>query len=175
MGREIRRVVPNWEHPRYTENDAPFHNRVGQYKPLFRPDWPAGAATWYQAYETVSEGTPISPPFATEDELIEWLSTHADFWNQGPRTWESAVRFVRGGWAPSAVMYDGTIAMNTDALDLIAARTPQGPEAERSRLLALLEEVAKRFEHEGHGMRGENSPACWKCVWLSRYEAERSR
>lgn len=170
MGREIRRVIPNWEHPRYTAEDAPFHDRIGAYKPLldesyaaakrdwleglakweagerpsywtagehseefwewdgqppqrgdFRPDWPEGSATWFQFYETVSEGTPLSPPFATENELIEWLSTHADFWGHGPRSRESAERMVRSGWAPSAVFVNGAVHMNTDALDVIAS------------------------------------------------------
>ena len=61
-------------------------------------------ATWFQAYETVSEGTPISPPFATEAELVDWLVTNKDYWNQGPRTRANAEAFVKMGWAPSFII-----------------------------------------------------------------------
>src|SRR3990167_5006015 len=39
----------------------------------YRPAWKDGEATYYQIYETVSEGTPVSPVFGTEDEMIKWL------------------------------------------------------------------------------------------------------
>ncbi len=39
----------------------------------YMPDWDESERTHYQAYENTSEGTPISPVFATEDELIDWL------------------------------------------------------------------------------------------------------
>lgn len=35
MGREIRRVPPNWEHPRYTEENAPSEQAIGGHIPLF--------------------------------------------------------------------------------------------------------------------------------------------
>ena len=92
MGREIRRVPPDWQHP----TDA-----RGHYKPLFdstyaealedyrrsftewngsppnpdfyRPAWPEASATAFQVYETVSEGTPVSPVFPTREELVDHL------------------------------------------------------------------------------------------------------
>lgn len=172
MGREIRRVIPNWEHPKYTNDDAPYSNRVGQYRPLFdedyetaiaewidnhqkwllgehedqkngqnseykyyaqwngnapeveqyRPKWPEGSATWYQVYETVSEGTPVTPPFQTQDELIDYLVTNGDFWDQHRREdrtssmpcepWsrQSATNFVKGhGWMPSMIIANGEV------------------------------------------------------------------
>jgi hypothetical protein len=73
-------------------------------------------ATWYQLYETVSEGTPVSPPFETQQELADYLAENGDFWDQSRRKerrssmpcdpWgkERAERFVFGdGWAPSMV------------------------------------------------------------------------
>lgn len=154
MGREIRMVPPNWEHPRFTKDDAPWNRHVGAYKPLYRPgfdeefanwladfdrvrrgdlneferkwyarglaDWlaeerapdpgmyanyTAEEATWFQVYETVSEGTPVSPPFATKAELIDYLVTHGDFWDQkrGEPAWDrkAAESFVKDEWAPS--------------------------------------------------------------------------
>jgi hypothetical protein len=141
MGREIRKVPPNWEHPKYTSNDAPFSNRVGGYKPMYnrtfavaasewkegfaawergeRPDyctdesralefweWDAAPpdreyyrpykdddATWFQVFETVSEGTPVTPPFATREELVEYLIRHGDFWQQ--KRWRDGDTFMQ--------------------------------------------------------------------------------
>lgn len=68
-------------------------------------------ATWYQLYETVSEGTPVTPPFATQEELAEYLALYGDFWSQRqgakPPTIEQARSLVMGGWAPSGVVVTG--------------------------------------------------------------------
>jgi hypothetical protein len=72
---------------------------------------------WWQVYETVSEGTPVTPPFATKEELIEYLVEHGDFWDQRNRhdyrcyvdpgcypPWsrKAATTFVmEDGWCPS--------------------------------------------------------------------------
>ncbi|MEK7766309.1 MAG: hypothetical protein AAB368_08730 [bacterium] len=69
---------------------------------LYRPEWPAGAATAYQVYETVSEGTPVSPVFSSLAELEAWLVT------QGYSS-EAARAFAEGGWAPSAVIAGGVM------------------------------------------------------------------
>lgn len=65
-----------------------------------RPDWPEESRTHYQMYETVSEGTPVSPVFAALEELIEWLTT------QGYSP-QAARAFVKQGWAPSLVGVSG--------------------------------------------------------------------
>lgn len=55
----------------------------------------------WQLWETVSEGSPISPVFATSDELATWMSDPAK-----GRDWVSgdvAARFIAEGWAPSFV------------------------------------------------------------------------
>lgn len=97
-----------------------WHGRPPDPK-YFRPAWGEGAATWYQVYETVSEGTPVSPPFATEEELIEYLAANGDFWDQKRRAdekatgracimstapWgrEAAERFVKRGHAFSLIV-----------------------------------------------------------------------
>lgn len=155
MGREIRRVPANWDHPRYTAEDAPYRDRIGEYKPLYDQDyesaaeewlanfdlwrqgkhpsqpctysryfweydpppdqdyyrdrkWGAEEATHYQVYQTVSEGSPVTPAFATKEELIDYLATHGDFWDQkrgdGPWLRASAEAFVGAGWAPSMIV-----------------------------------------------------------------------
>jgi len=166
MGREIRMVIPNWEHPKkekfdhlnreYTEEYIPMYNRsyreaVKEWKEGFakwesgededreeykeddgtpyeywdwnggppdkeyyRPDWDENDMTWFQVYQTVSEGSPVTPPFATKEELAKYLSEHGDFWEQDraekdnrPRnlmTLEQAMKFVDVGWVPSMTM-----------------------------------------------------------------------
>jgi hypothetical protein len=161
MGREIRRVPANWEHPRRKCEHEPWRGGCDEakahggecYQPMndddfdtalaewlngyrlwkrgkhpdqewmgkdseywdyagappdpayYRPKW--DSAEWYQVYETVSEGTPITPPFTTKEELVNYLVEHGDFWDQrrGHGGWnrENAERFVGAGWAPSMV------------------------------------------------------------------------
>ncbi len=99
----------------------------------YLPKWSDEEMTWYQVYETVSEGTPVTPPFATREELVEYLVEHGDFWDQSRREekamgktismncdpWsrEAAERFVFGtGWAPSMMVdyaSDGSLQIKT--------------------------------------------------------------
>jgi hypothetical protein len=73
----------------------------------YRP-WKDDEAVWFQVWETVSEGTPVTPPFATEAELVDYLATKGDFWDQkrgdGPWAREAAAKFVGTGWAPSLMV-----------------------------------------------------------------------
>lgn len=60
----------------------------------------------WQLWETVSEGSPISPPYATAEELARWMSSPAYSWgaiktDADRPTYETALRFVMGGWAPT--------------------------------------------------------------------------
>lgn len=64
---------------------------------------PAGEA--YQIWETVSEGSPISPPFLSETALASWMA--ATYPNDGTR--EDWLKFILGpGWAPSGVFSQET-------------------------------------------------------------------
>jgi len=177
MGREIRMVPPNWEHPKKWEHnprkgwrevhipmyDRPYRPALeewfdgwqkwerGEYPSYtsddckgdpyweytggppqpeyYRPDWKPEEMTWYQVYQTVSEGTPVTPPFATKEELIDYLVENGDFWDQERRKdgdsimrctpWprEEAEAFVNGpGWAPSMVIANGKCMTGTEAL-----------------------------------------------------------
>lgn len=94
--------------------ESPHHPDPDDYF----PSWPEGVATWFQVYQTVSEGTPVSPPFATREELVDYLVANGDFWDQArrkngrfggmdcrPWTREQATRFVFDtGWAPSLIV-----------------------------------------------------------------------
>lgn len=63
---------------------------------------------WYALYETVSEGTPLSPSFETAEELVDWLATNKDYWGH-TRSRENAEGMVRHGWAPSMIFSFDTI------------------------------------------------------------------
>lgn len=73
---------------------------------------PPPAGEGWQVWETVSEGSPITPVFKTADELIDFMcSAPKDAkragWAQGYSR-EAAEHFVRGsGWAPSAISAGG--------------------------------------------------------------------
>lgn len=62
-------------------------------------DPPAGDG--WQLWETVSEGSPISPVFATADELAAWMSDPARGDRWVPQ--EVAAKFIADGWAPSFI------------------------------------------------------------------------
>lgn len=157
MGREIRKVTPDWEHPMQDCQHSPWkggcdeskRNNGKCYRPLYDNDyetaceqwyagladfkpgkyarwyheeggppdeesyrsqkWSADEATHFQVYETVSEGTPVTPHFATKAELIDYLVANGDFWDQmrgGKGGWSRAAaeRFVENEWAPSLVV-----------------------------------------------------------------------
>ncbi len=72
---------------------------------------------WYQLFETVSEGTPLSPPFKTKEELVEWLVNNKDFWD---RQWTrpQAEGMVKSGWAPSGIMANGKFYRSEQAVEL---------------------------------------------------------
>jgi hypothetical protein len=158
MGREIRRVPANWEHPKETDGT----NRGGGYHPMrgenyekamrewfanhnawldgthhclvdksttreetpYFADWdgnPPDVAdyvkyeqeecTHFQMYETVTEGTPVTPVFASLQELEDYLVNVGEM--AGTRynkkySREGAHAFCHSGWAPSMVYTPAT-------------------------------------------------------------------
>lgn len=72
-------------------------------------------ATWYQMYETVSEGTPLTPPFATKQELIDYLVNVGADWD-GKMSRERAEAFVKAEWTPSMVVDNGKVMTGIEAL-----------------------------------------------------------
>lgn len=67
----------------------------------FRPEF-TEEPTWYQVYENVSEGCPITPPFETKEEMVEYLIEVGDSWD-GPVSRNVAEKFAESGHAPSGV------------------------------------------------------------------------
>ena len=165
MGREIRRVPPNWEHPKddrgkyQPQMDSNYLESLNEWIENHRK-WEAGEdkdreesgcrffaewhgeppsvayycnytsseATWYQLYENVSEGTPLSPPFETPEELVEWLSINPDFWDtQWSR--KGAEGIVKSGYQPSFMIGGGTGIMGgNDLAEFIADKETEEPE-----------------------------------------------
>lgn len=86
---------------------TPFSDWHGSrpVKSDYMPSWPDKVATHYMMYETVSEGTPISPAFATPEELARWLAdTGANAGARLTASYESWLRVAQGGYAPSFVI-----------------------------------------------------------------------
>jgi hypothetical protein len=66
----------------------------------WEPTDPPEGEGW-QLWETVSEGSPVSPVFATADELAVWMSNPERGNRWVPQ--EVAAKFIADGWAPSFV------------------------------------------------------------------------
>lgn len=94
MSVKVRRVPPDWEHPKdeqghhiptyerspYNEEEIEEGLRDGwltdeppNYGCDVMPQWPDSERTHYQMYEDVTEGTPISPVMEIPEELAKWL------------------------------------------------------------------------------------------------------
>jgi hypothetical protein len=58
----------------------------------------------WQLWETVSEGSPISPVFPDPEGLADWMSSPEYHWGSSrPMEYHAALAFVREGWAPTLV------------------------------------------------------------------------
>lgn len=55
----------------------------------------------FQLWETVSEGSPISPVFDSAEGLARWMTENKCTVNGPMSSYEAALRFVNAGWAPS--------------------------------------------------------------------------
>jgi hypothetical protein len=56
MGREIRRVCPNWEHPRYSEDTATDSRRIGEYVPMFDESYIHAMNVWIDGFRKWEAG-----------------------------------------------------------------------------------------------------------------------
>jgi hypothetical protein len=63
----------------------------------YMPSWPDADRTHYQMYETCSDGTPISPVFATPEDLARWLTdNHASAFGDMTLPYERWLQIARG-------------------------------------------------------------------------------
>lgn len=138
MGREVRRVPKDWQHPkdergRYVPMypGSWYADRVREWEDAVRErglqgaiDWTGGPPSrgrympmWTDAeadhlmmYEDTSEGTPISPPFKTPEELARWLAdNNASAFGGMTATYEQWLGTAKRGWAPSMVISGGVM------------------------------------------------------------------
>lgn len=85
--------------------------------------------TGWQVWETTSEGSPITPVFATADELVDHLVTVGTT-GDAPTTRECAEIFVGAGFAMSAVIVDNQMytGINSAAAAMGPTLVPVGIE-----------------------------------------------
>ena len=153
MGREVRRVPADWDHPRDGRGHLiPLHEKShrdalaewedarelfarrrhrtldGEIEPLdaegwtsfeeyygerpdpadYMPDWTDEQRTHLQMYETCSEGTPLSPPMETPEELALWLANNrASAFGNTAASYEEWLGSCRSGYAPTMVFTPG--------------------------------------------------------------------
>ena len=70
----------------------------------YMPEFQEGTANHYMMYEDTSEGTPISPSFATPEELARWLADNgASSFGSMTASYEDWLATIKIGSAPSAV------------------------------------------------------------------------
>ncbi len=94
------------------------------HDPAYYRPWRDEEATWFQVWETVTEGTPVTPAFATREELVDHLVEHGDRPNalahqRSGYSREVAEAFVKAGWAPSMVMLGNKTASGIEVPHLI--------------------------------------------------------
>lgn len=79
--------------------------------------------SWWQVWENVSEGSPVTPAFETQEELIDYLVKYGDAWDQsrGDGGWnrEAAVKFVGLEYMPSMILSHGKVitSRNIDEME----------------------------------------------------------
>lgn len=147
MGREVRRVAANWEHPKHTRNGEdcyePLHEgyskQLAEFEAMWKkqglqetldyfgvapnkedymPEWPDAERTHYQMYEDTTEGTPISPVMPDPESLAHWLAdNNASAFGRSTATYEQWLNVAKGGWAPSMVIENGVMKSGVEIAD----------------------------------------------------------
>lgn len=129
MSRTARRVPADWQHPKDGNRFRPLRDGYARdkaewiaiyekdgydaaadyfggapFSEEYMPEWPDAERTHLMMYETTSEGTPISPAFATAEELARWLAdNNASAFGGMTATYEQWLATCKAGWAPSMV------------------------------------------------------------------------
>lgn len=98
------------KHPDQQNEDPPTYKfyaewggdppRVEYYR---QEQWTEDEASCFQMYETVSEGTPVSPVFETLIDLENWIVANLGY------SRHAAHAFCDEGWAPSMIMSNGIV------------------------------------------------------------------
>lgn len=86
----------------------------------YMPVWSEDEATGWCLYETVSEGTPVTPVFETDTQLIEHLSIFGQDWDQHPMRRTAATALVNAGSSfGSLLVLNGRVLDSTTDADII--------------------------------------------------------
>jgi hypothetical protein len=105
MGKRIVKVSPDFKHPK--DSDGEFE--PGAHFALLY-SLPPEQLSCFQVYEDVSEGTPVSPIFPSQQALEHWLL--AQGYSEA-----SVRRFVEQGHAPLLIIEpDGTVVDGIDGM-----------------------------------------------------------
>jgi hypothetical protein len=107
MGREVKRVPLDFSWPMNKTWEG--YEAEEQYDP------PEGDG--YQLWETVSEGSAITPVFATKDELADWLVFNGDPVH-GKLTKQIWLNMIEAGWCPSMIIVGGRILSGPESASL---------------------------------------------------------
>ena len=170
MGREIRRVPADWEHPMWhnphrgyehkSQLEGPIEDAIATWEAekveqkelwdkreckyvdediydkstfeeyfeenyggapdpdMYMPSWTEEEKTHLMMYQTTSEGTPLSPAFATPEELARWLADNgASSFGDSKATYEQWLGMCKSGWAPSMISQGGVLQSGVEALN----------------------------------------------------------
>lgn len=132
MGREVRMVPPGWQHPRdekghYIPLLDGYEDHLKEFDEVYQERGLQGALEYWDGapnadrymlvgvpksertlmmmYEDTSEGTPISPAFATPEELAHWLAdNNASAFGRMTATYQEWLYTCKQGWAMSAMI-----------------------------------------------------------------------
>lgn len=92
----------------------PSEEAKQRYEAWEKTEPPAGDG--YQIWQNVSEGGPVSPVFATPEDLAAWMVANDDSVTKNT-TYEQWMAFICGqGWAPSFVIQDDTFMAGVQAV-----------------------------------------------------------
>lgn len=69
----------------------------------------------WQVWETVSEGSPVSPVFAAQQSLVAWLVAHEGYSEKA-----AASFVVETGWVPSAMFVGGQMYRDIESAPVLA-------------------------------------------------------
>src|SRR3990167_2635057 len=109
MSRKLMHTPVGWDWPLNKVWEG-YQQPEDADEETWEPTEPPAGDGW-QLWEDVSEGSPITPSFATSEELIAHLVEH-EGWRR-----TAAVQFIADGWAPSLVMIDGHFLKGAEDAD----------------------------------------------------------
>lgn len=139
MSREVRMVPPDWKHPKGGD---------GNYEPLLEeemPDWSKDERTHYQMYESTSEGTPMSPPIKTQEELARWLvDNEASAFAGRTATYEEWLGTIEEGSAITTMMTVNRDGSKTFQSGVVASEKSRGDEKRKKEPSGNLVERLKK-------------------------------